>query len=102
VIPLFLILFASGYYVLHQVTPGSLSSQLTRIDSLYLTLTVFSTVGFGDIVPTSESARVFVSFKMVLNIVILGLAIRVLTHAVEIGKQRKNPGPGAPGPGASD
>lgn len=92
IIPLFLILFASAYYVLEQVDTGSFSSSLTRGDSLYFTVTVFSTVGFGDIVAKTEVARLIVTFQMILNIVILGLGVRVLTRAVQIGNERRKSG----------
>ena len=48
-IPLFLLLFASTYVVMAAITASSFSEPLTRTDALYFTVTVFSTVGFGDI-----------------------------------------------------
>ncbi|MFJ3882929.1 ion channel [Streptomyces sp. NPDC090077] len=44
-IPLFLLLYATTYYLLEASGPGSFSAPLTRTDALYFTLTVFSTVG---------------------------------------------------------
>ena len=46
-IPLFLLLFASTYVVLAAISAGNFSEPLTRSDALYFTVTVFSTVGFG-------------------------------------------------------
>ena len=37
---------------------------LTRADALYFAVTVFSTVGFGDITPESEAARVVLIVQM--------------------------------------
>ena len=52
---------------------GNFSQEdLSRTDALYFTVTVFSTVGFGDISPTSESARLVVSGQMILDLFILG------------------------------
>ena len=48
-VPLFLLLFASAYFVMARASPASFSHSLTRTDSLYFTVTTFSTVGFGDI-----------------------------------------------------
>jgi voltage-gated potassium channel len=42
-IPLFLLLFASTYFVLERLSAGNFSQPLTRSDSLYFTVTVFST-----------------------------------------------------------
>jgi hypothetical protein len=63
---------------------------LTRTDSLYFTVTVFATVGFGDINATSQAARVLVTVQMVLDLIVLGLGIRVFTSAVQSGRQRTN------------
>jgi hypothetical protein len=60
-IPLFLLLFASAYFVLERLSPGNFTEHLTRCDSLYFTVTVFSTVGFGDITPQTELARLLVT-----------------------------------------
>jgi hypothetical protein len=103
VIPLFLSLFASAYYVMAAVDPGSFNSALSRLDALYFTVTVFSTVGFGDIVANSQPARAVVTLQMMLNLVLIGVGVRVLTRAVQIGKARQQPNdaeappPGGPG-----
>lgn len=95
IIPVFLILFAAAYSVLEQGDPGSFTGPLTRSDALYFTVTVFSTVGFGDIVASTELSRDMVTFQMLLDLVILGLGLRVLTRAVQVGSDRNRP-TGAP------
>jgi voltage-gated potassium channel len=55
-------------------------------DALYFTLTVFSTLGFGDITATSQSATVIVMVQMVLDLVILGLGVQVYRGAVSMGR----------------
>ncbi|GIG21074.1 metal transporter [Cellulomonas chitinilytica] len=93
---LFLFLFASAYLVLEQAQPTSFTGDgLTRVDALYFTVTVFATVGFGDIVATSETARVMVTVQMVLDLLVLGLGIRAFVGAVERGRERVSRG--APG-----
>ncbi len=87
--PLFLLLFASAYLVLAQADPANFSTpQLNRTDTLYFTLTVFSTVGFGDITATSQAARVIVMIQMVLDLVVLGLGVQAYRDAVNVGRQR--------------
>ena len=48
-LPLFLVVFASTYYLMAQASAASFTESLTRTDSLYFTITTFATVGFGDI-----------------------------------------------------
>ena len=48
-------------------------------------MTITSTVGFGDIVPVSTLARNVVTFQMLLNLVVLGAAVRGVVYAGQIG-----------------
>lgn len=68
---------------------------MTRTDALYFTVTVFTTVGFGDITATSQLTRRLVTIQMILDLLIVGLGIRVLLSAVERGRQRQGPDPDA-------
>jgi hypothetical protein len=82
--PLFLLLFSATYFVLARDDAASFSTpRLTRIDALYFTVTVFATVGFGDISATSQVARGLVTAQMVLDLLVLGLGIRVIVAAVQ-------------------
>jgi hypothetical protein len=85
-VPFFLILFASTYFMLGVQTPSAFSEPLTRTDALYFTVTTFATVGFGDIAPRSETVRLLVSGQVLLDLVIVGLGIRVILGAVEKGR----------------
>ena len=97
-VPFFLLMFAAAYVVLAQGGAANFSThELTRTDSLYFVLTVFATVGFGDITATSQSARVLVMVQMVLDLVILGLGVQVFRGAVQVGRQHSRPvAPGKP------
>ncbi|MER5397671.1 potassium channel family protein [Streptomyces sp. NPDC002599] len=87
VLPLFLLLFATTDYLLDRSAPGSFSEAMSRTDALYFTMTVFSTVGFGDISPRSEPARILVTGQITANLLLLGVAARVLVNAVEEGRR---------------
>ncbi|MEH0449199.1 potassium channel family protein [Streptomyces sp. B21-102] len=91
-VPLFLLLFSGAYFLLERGTPGSFSEPLTRTDSLYFTLTVFSTVGFGDITAVTQTARVLTMVQMVGNILLVGVAAKVVASAVRTGLHRKEKG----------
>jgi voltage-gated potassium channel len=88
-VPLFLLLFAGTYFVMGGISEANFSEPLTRTDALYFTVTVFATVGFGDIVATTEGARVVVMGQMVAGIVTIGLGARVIVDAVKRGQQRQ-------------
>ncbi|MGZ0711953.1 potassium channel family protein (plasmid) [Coraliomargarita sp. W4R53] len=77
-VPLFLLLFAATYYTLAVDNPVNFNmSGLTRVDTLYFTVSIFSTVGFGDISAASEPARLVVTVQMILNLLVLGAGIRL-------------------------
>jgi hypothetical protein len=84
--PFFLLLFASTYYLLSRGDTEMFTEPLTRSDSLYFTITIFATVGFGDISPQAETARLVVTAQMLLDLVVLGLGIQVILGAVKRGK----------------
>jgi len=89
-LPLFLLLFASTYFVLERNSAASFTQPLTRTDALYFTVTVFSTVGFGDITAKSEAARVVVIVQMLADLVILGTVLRVFLGAIQRGRERRS------------
>jgi voltage-gated potassium channel len=91
-IPLFLLLFASVYSIMAGASPANFSTHsLTRTDALYFTVTVFSTVGFGDITAASQSARLTVIAQMLLDLLALGLVVRAFVSAVQSARQQVNP-----------
>ncbi len=87
--PLYLLVFAAIYFLLADNDPSAFTQPLTRMDSLYFTVTVFATVGFGDIAAVGQEARVIVTIQMVLNLILLGAGVRLLTVAVKHGRGEK-------------
>lgn len=88
VVPLFLLVFANVYYVLDYNVPQSFDVPLNRTDSLYFVVTVFATVGFGDIVPVTQAARLLVTAQMIANLLVVGVALRVILTAVQHSRSR--------------
>ena len=87
--PLFLLLFAATYFLMAQADLDNFNvHSLTRTDALYFTVTVFATVGFGDIVATTQLARLLVTVQMILDLGVLGLGLRVFLGAVQRGRQQ--------------
>jgi hypothetical protein len=52
-----------------------LEPQWTIIDSSYFAATTFTTLGYGDLTPTSQVSRIFTAGYAVLGIITLGLAL---------------------------
>lgn len=89
IVPLYLLVFASTYYVMEGVSAANFTQPLTKTDALYFTVTVFSSVGFGDITPRSEPARVVLIVQMLGDLAVLGAGVRILLEAVRRGRQRR-------------
>ena len=87
--PGFLTIFSVTYYLMGSADAGSFSEPLTRLDALYFTVTVFATVGFGDITAVSEPARGVVLMQMLLGLVLVGVIARVIFGAVQEGRRRQ-------------
>lgn len=98
-LPLFLLLFSATYVVMAAVSASNFGEKLTHTDALYFTVTVFTTVGFGDITAKSEGARLLVTGQMATDLIILGIGAKIILGAVTRGRQRQpqNTGAGQPG-----
>jgi voltage-gated potassium channel len=88
-LPLFLLLFAGTYYVMARLSPASFGVHLTRTDAMYFTVTVFTTVGFGDITAKTEGARLVVTGQMIADLFVFGVGLRIILGAVSRGQQRR-------------
>jgi voltage-gated potassium channel len=88
--PFYLLLFASTYFVMERASAASFTEPLTRTDALYFSVTVFSTVGFGDIAPKSEAARILLIIQMLGDLALLGAGARLLLGAVRRGRERRS------------
>ncbi|MDN5931390.1 MAG: potassium channel family protein [Pseudonocardia sp.] len=88
-VPTFVVLFAATYAVMSSNDPDGFSEVLGRTDALYFTVTVFATVGFGDIAPRSDVARIATMIQMVLGLVVVGLIAKIVLGAVQVAVQRR-------------
>lgn len=75
---LFLVSYAAIYYVMSEQVADSFNEHLTRLDSLYFTMTTFSTVGYGDIVAHTEVARAVVTSQIVIDLLLIALIGKAL------------------------
>jgi hypothetical protein len=81
VVPLFVAVFAWGYLLLSQAEPTAFSEPLNRVDAAYFTLSILSTVGFGDISAQNDLARLLVSAQIVLTFTLLAGVVRLILDA---------------------
>ena len=88
-VPFFLLLFAATYLVLAELSASNFGGHLTHTDGLYFTVTIFSTVGFGDVTARSDTARLVVTGQMIADLIILGLAFKVIVGAFRRGERRR-------------
>jgi voltage-gated potassium channel len=98
VIVLFLVLFSAIYLSMSHEAATTFTQRLDHARALYFTITIFSTVGFGDITPRTDPARLIVSAQMLLDLAIIGVVVRLLLNAA---KSRVTPANGAPTGGTS-
>jgi hypothetical protein len=82
---LVLVLFAGTYVAMATHSAGNFGEHLTHTDALYFAVTVFSTVGFGDITAKTEAARLVVTGQMITDLVVVGVGIRIILGAVTRG-----------------
>jgi hypothetical protein len=94
-VPVLLVIFSATYFVMGSKTPDWFTESLSRLDALYFTVTVFATVGFGDIAAVSPPARLAVTVQMVVNLLVIGIGLRLILGAVKVARQRS----GQPTPG---
>lgn len=90
----FLIQFSLLYVALSTSDPSAFDEPLNRMGGLYLSITILSTVGFGDISANTDVARLLVSVQMIADIVLIGTAVRVLSAPVRRSAVRATPEPG--------
>ena len=72
-----LVLFAAAYYKLAD-WPNQMSGLETKTDALYFTLVTLATVGFGDIVPVGQPARVVAMIQIMFNLVIIASVASII------------------------
>jgi voltage-gated potassium channel Kch len=102
-LPLFVLTFAGAYVSLSEVDPADFTERLNRTSGLYFAVVTLGTVGYGDIAPRSDLARILVSLQILVDLAYVALFLRLLVTVTRISLHRGGaPGSGRPdgGPGA--
>lgn len=91
---LFVVVLAAVHVSLASQNPDAYSEPMSRLDGIYFTVTVLATVGFGDIAPVSDEARIVTTLQMVGGVALLGAGVRFLfsvASATRAGHQQVVP-----------
>jgi hypothetical protein len=94
----FLVLFSTVYVLMSRSDHDSFSEPLSRLDAAYFTITVFATVGFGDIIAVSAPARAVTTVQMLGDVVLVGVVARLVVGAVRRGLERRPDTQSSPDP----
>lgn len=78
-----IVVFCLGYYLLATRDAAQFEGLSTRLDALYFTMTMVSTVGFGDITATGQLARVLVTLQMAFNLLFIAALVRLFQQTLE-------------------
>lgn len=89
-LPLFVVMFAGAYVTLSNAAPADFSERLNRTSGLYFAIVTLGTVGYGDIVPRSDLARILVSLQILVDLAYVALFLRLLVTLTRISLQRGN------------
>jgi hypothetical protein len=89
IVPLVIVVFATVYVAMSDSDPAAFSEPITKINGLYFTVTVLATVGFGDITGETDAARIAVTIQMLLDLLIIGVLVKVIIGASRIGLERR-------------
>ncbi len=93
------LLFAAVYFGLRSHLPTEIAGLRTKLDALYFSLSITTTVGFGDIHAQGQIGRALVCVQLAFNVGFLGVAITTLrsSPSTRTPPHRENPtDPGSP------
>jgi len=74
------VVFALGYYVLNEHSPGQLTGVSTRTDALYFTVATLTTVGYGDVHAEGQVARGLVTLQLLFDVVFVGALVSTVVR----------------------
>jgi hypothetical protein len=77
-----LLSFAGVYMILSNNDSGAFDEVLDHTGAVYFSLTTLTTIGYGDIVPLSHAARNVVMLQMVIDVLIIGVYVKLVTTTV--------------------
>jgi voltage-gated potassium channel len=86
-ITLFVIVFSLVYLSLSSSNPSSFSEHLDRVSAFYYTVSILSTVGFGDITALTDAARAVTTLQMLLDLTLVVVIVKVFVGSARSSLQ---------------
>jgi hypothetical protein len=88
-VTVFIVLFALFYLGLANAEIASFNQPLDRVSAFYFTVTTLATVGYGDIAPKSDVARIVVIIQMLLDLTLIAIVVRVFFSVAKSSSNRE-------------
>jgi voltage-gated potassium channel len=76
------VFFSLAYLQIERLSPGQFVDLQTRTDALYFTVATLGTVGYGDVHPVGQTARIFATAQIGFDLVFVAALISVFTNRV--------------------
>jgi voltage-gated potassium channel len=93
--PIFLLFFSWTYLTMSNSDPSAFAGgRMDKTTALYFTVTVFATVGFGDITPLTGLARLLTTFQMLADLAVVVVVIRLILGAARDSTSGRGGGQG--------
>jgi voltage-gated potassium channel len=89
IVMIFLIAFSLTYVAMSQSNPKSFTEPLDKVSAFYFTMTTLATVGYGDIAPVTDAARIVVTVQEALDLLVIAVTTRVLLRAASGAVERR-------------
>ncbi|MBJ6109357.1 potassium channel protein [Hymenobacter sp. BT523] len=86
---LLLAIVLTGLSLIFGMTGFMVIEHYHPVDAFYMTVTTIATVGFGEIHPFSHAGRLFVSFYILYNLVVVAYLVSVMSSFIFDGELRK-------------
>jgi voltage-gated potassium channel len=74
--PCLIALLARVDWTLSRIDPHNFSQVLSKWDSVYFTITTLATVGYGDITPVTQEARIWTTAQIVIGFAFIAIIIQ--------------------------
>ncbi len=95
-------IFAMAYLALSIDNPGNFNVPLDKISALYFTMTILTTVGFGDIHAQTHAAMIAVMMQMVLSLTLVTTLGKVLIETSRRATRKRMAALSDPRPAQAD
>lgn len=88
------VFFAAAYFLIERSDPAQFDGIRTRTDALYFAIVTLGTVGYGDVHPAGQLARVATTVQIVFDLVVIGALFAVMSsqiaHRLEVARSSRH------------